>query len=206
MLQVMEHVEAQQTDPIAKVRVALMTKMYRGQQESALEFAQSFKQPPYDRSDGQALLPLRPATTSPPLTPLPPPAVTTQPRHAPLAGGDRGIDPQFGGMQTPLSPSSTIYDSASSQYGRPLNPSTPQLSSMHNTMHGQPVGQLHPQASMNTLQMPMTPGKEDPVPPYPGEHVPPLARQPKISFGDGGSIKSKDKMLNTDGQSHNSRI
>jgi hypothetical protein len=53
---------------------------------------------------------------------------------------------------------------------------------------------------MNTLQMPMTPFKEDPVPPYPGEHVPPLTRQPLITYGAGGMIKSKDKLLNTDGQ------
>jgi hypothetical protein len=78
---------------------------------------------------------------------------------------------------------------------------------MHNTMHGRPASQLQPLASMNTLQMPMSSSKDDPVPPYyPGDRVPPLARQPKITYGKGGTIKSKDLMLNTNGQSHISHI
>jgi hypothetical protein len=89
---------------------------------------------------------------SEPLPGIPPPI------NFVVHGAKLVANPGFGDMQTTL----------------PIQ-QLPQLS----FMHGQPVGQLQPQ---KTLQMPMTPGKEDPVATYSGDRVPLLARQPNIAW------------------------
>jgi hypothetical protein len=64
-------------------------------------------------------------------------------------------------------------------------------------MLGLPVRQH--QASMKIAQVPMRPGEEDFEPPYSGNPVPLLCGQPRITFGEGGIIKSKDYIFITDG-------
>jgi len=69
---------------------------------------------------------------------------------------------------------------------------------MHNTIHGQPATQFLPQSSMNSIQTPSLPKglreDSDPVPPYPGEQVPALAKQPKTRFASGGTITTDGKI------------
>jgi hypothetical protein len=45
---------------------------------------------------------------------------------------------------------------------------------------------------MKIPQVSMGPGEEDPVPPYSGNPVTLLCRQPRITFGEGWMIKSKE--------------
>lgn len=136
------------------------------------------------------------------------PAVVAQPRHVSMPTGNASGDPLYGVMQTPMHPlspswssgSTAVADQPNKSYTQSLYSPSLQSPSIHSSIQAQQASYLPPQPNFVSVPAPPSPiAKENTLSENPGAPVPPLARQPKARYIAGGTITSKDPLLNTDG-------